>query len=102
MGSRKDDPGCAKLGHIAESDTHKGYPSFKRVNPIIDWSYTFLWNFIRDFSIPYCILYNQGYTSLGGKHNTVKNKALYDEATKNYKHAYEASEEVERDCRETK
>ena len=102
MGSRKDDPGCGKLGFIAESDTHKGYPQFKRVNPIIDWSYNFVWTFIKDFSIPYCVLYNQGYTSLGGRKNTKKNKSLYDESTQTYRQAHEASDEVERDCRQTK
>jgi hypothetical protein len=35
MGSRKDDPYCSHLGEIADSDVHKGYPNFKRVNPII-------------------------------------------------------------------
>jgi hypothetical protein len=35
MGSRKEDPGCAKLGELAQSDVHKGYPDFTRVNPII-------------------------------------------------------------------
>ena len=99
MGSRRDDPGCSKLGLIAQSDTHKGYPDFKRVNPIIDWNYSFLWRFIKEYQIPYCTLYNEGYTSLGERKNTVKNKALYDENTKAYRQAWEASEEVERDCR---
>lgn len=35
MGSRKSDPGCSKLGEIATSDVHKGYPNFTRINPLI-------------------------------------------------------------------
>ena len=58
MGTRKDDPGCSNLGTIAESDTNKGYPKFKRVNPIIDWDYHSVWKFILDFKIPYCKLYD--------------------------------------------
>lgn len=91
-----------KLNVLAQSDTHKGYPSFIRVNPIIDWSYEFVWEFIREFCIPYCKLYDEGYTSLGNRKNTKKNEALYDEETKTYKQAYLAPKEVERDCRISK
>jgi 3'-phosphoadenosine 5'-phosphosulfate sulfotransferase (PAPS reductase)/FAD synthetase len=67
MGSRKDDPYCDKLGNqnidegmVAASDTHKGYPDFLRLNPIINWNYDQVWTFIRDFQVPYCPLYDEG------------------------------------------
>ena len=35
------------------------------VNPIIDWSDDDVWEFIEKYSVPYCELYDQGYTRLG-------------------------------------
>lgn len=79
MGSRKDDPGCANLTEISDSDVYKGYPAFKRVNPLINWSCTFLWKVIQELGLPYCKMYDEGYTSIGNKKNTSKNKNLIDE-----------------------
>ena len=35
------------------------------INPIIDWSDSEVWEFIREFSVPYCGLYDKGYKRLG-------------------------------------
>lgn len=35
------------------------------LNPIIDWTYEDVWAFIRDYEIPYCELYDQGFKRLG-------------------------------------
>ena len=56
--------------------TDKTWPQFMRVNPILDWSYSEIWFFIRLLQLPYCSLYDQGYTSIDDKSNTVPNKEL--------------------------
>lgn len=35
------------------------------VNPIIDWSDGEVWEFINEYNVPYCELYDQGYKRLG-------------------------------------
>lgn len=52
------------------------WPKLMRINPIIDWYYMDVWNYLLAKKVPYCKLYDQGYTSLGNKKNTKPNKAL--------------------------
>ena len=35
------------------------------VNPIIDWTTEEVWEFIHEYNIPYCSLYDEGFTRLG-------------------------------------
>lgn len=35
------------------------------LNPIIDWTTDEVWEFIHEYSIPYCKLYDEGYKRLG-------------------------------------
>lgn len=35
------------------------------LNPIIDWETSEIWEFIKKYNIPYCKLYDEGYTRLG-------------------------------------
>ncbi|KDR77115.1 hypothetical protein GALMADRAFT_95781 [Galerina marginata CBS 339.88] len=74
IGTRRTDPHGAKLSYRNMTDA--GWPAFERVNPIINWSYTEVWSFLRRLDVPYCCLYDEGYTSLGSTFNTFPNPAL--------------------------
>lgn len=92
VGTRRTDPHGQSLTHFDQTD--KGWPAFMRIHPVIDWHYAEIWavslvllwfpnsisdvvlQFIRHFEIPYCSLYDRGYTSLGGTTDTHPNPAL--------------------------
>ncbi|KAF1994433.1 hypothetical protein P154DRAFT_527072 [Amniculicola lignicola CBS 123094] len=74
VGTRRTDPHGEHLTHFDPTD--HGWPSFMRIHPMIDWHYVDIWTFIRHLNIPYCVLYDQGYTSLGGTTDTLPNPAL--------------------------
>lgn len=76
VGMRKGDPGTANLQSFALTDPD--WPPLMRVNPILNWSYSQVWSFLLKHNVPYCPLYDQGYTSLGNKNNTTKNPLLKD------------------------
>ncbi len=58
MGQRRGDPDGGDLQLVSMSSV--GWPPFLRVNPIIDWSYAQVWSFLRDYSLPYCSMYDHG------------------------------------------
>jgi FAD synthetase len=74
MGQRRGDPGAAQLDELAPSDPT--WPRFVRVNAILSWSYAAVWDFLRSYGVEYCVLYDQGYTSLGCTRDTAPNPAL--------------------------
>ncbi|EMR61488.1 putative fad synthetase protein [Eutypa lata UCREL1] len=74
VGTRRTDPHGQFLTHFDETD--RDWPRFMRVHPVIDWHYREVWGFIRALEIPYCPLYDKGYTSLGGTDDTHPNPAL--------------------------
>jgi len=43
---------------------------------VLRWDYGTVWHFLRTFDLPYCSLYDQGYTSLGTVADTRPNPAL--------------------------
>ncbi|KAI9327067.1 hypothetical protein DFJ73DRAFT_632278 [Zopfochytrium polystomum] len=74
LGTRSTDPYSERLQDFSPTD--HGWPTVMRVNPVLTWSYKDIWTYLIDFSVPYCCLYDQGYTSLGGRSNTLPNPLL--------------------------
>ncbi|CAM1505098.1 Fc.00g107350.m01.CDS01 [Cosmosporella sp. VM-42] len=94
MGTRRTDPHAELLTHFDVTD--KDWPQFMRVHPVIDWHYVEIWAFIRHLEIPFCELYNRGFTSLGGVTDTRPNPALaVDKNSKEFRPAYELRDDDE-------
>ncbi|PWA60953.1 phosphoadenosine phosphosulfate (PAPS) reductase family protein [Artemisia annua] len=74
LGVRIGDP--TAVGQEQFSPSSPGWPPFMRVNPILDWSYRDVWAFLLTCKVPYCRLYDQGYTSIGSINDTVPNALL--------------------------
>lgn len=74
MGTRRTDPHGTNMERF-EPSSHD-WPPFMRVNPILDWSYHDVWEFVRALDLPFCSLYERGYTSLGSVESTRPNPAL--------------------------
>ncbi|XP_064383362.1 FAD synthase-like isoform X2 [Halichondria panicea] len=74
MGTRSTDPHSDKL--VPFSPTDSSWPEYMRVHCILDWSYSDVWQFLKLFRVPYCKLYDRGYTSLDGVQDTLPNPAL--------------------------
>ncbi|KDN43968.1 adenine nucleotide alpha hydrolases-like protein [Tilletiaria anomala UBC 951] len=102
IGTRSTDPNGRGIGRRAWTDSD--WPRVERVHPILDWSYNDVWEFLRcplfkykqvDWEeerleqegcarspgLPYCLLYDLGYTSLGSTYNTFPNPELQRKAS---------------------
>jgi FAD synthetase len=93
VGTRRTDPHGAKLKFFDPTDG--GWPSFMRIHPVIDWHYAEVWAFIKELDIPYCQLYDLGYTSLGGTTDTYPNPALKGNKEGTFRPAYELEQDEE-------
>ena len=58
LGTRRTDPYSATLRPFQETDS--GWPPLTRVSPLLNWSYSHVWDFLRGMGLPYCSLYDQG------------------------------------------
>ncbi|GJP53907.1 hypothetical protein CLOM_g13030 [Closterium sp. NIES-68] len=74
LGVRINDPKGKGQQVFAESSP--GWPPFMRVNVILNWTYRDVWEFLLLTRVPYCSLYDEGYTSIGGVSDTEPNSAL--------------------------
>ncbi|VVC39744.1 Rossmann-like alpha/beta/alpha sandwich fold,Phosphoadenosine phosphosulphate reductase [Cinara cedri] len=74
IGTRQSDTGSTKLQFFQKTDP--GWPILVRIQPLLHWNYDTVWSFLRQFSIPYCCLYDKGYTSLGNKSKSCRNPNL--------------------------
>lgn len=74
VGIRYADPYGSQLQY--EQTTDHDWPEFLRVHPVLHWNYVDVWDFLLGCDLPYCVLYDQGYTSLGGVDTTLPNEFL--------------------------
>lgn len=104
IGLRYDDPHGPNVQVRAKCDP--SWPPIMRIHPLLQWTYSDVWNFLRcpllrsgtssappyvggfQHGVPYCKLYDQGYTSLGSQYNTVPNPTLKMPNDLSYKPAY--------------
>jgi FAD synthetase len=103
MGTRLTDPHSSDLNDFSPTDPT--WPEYMRCNPILNYCYKDIWTFLREYKVPYCSMYDQGFTSLGDKERTIKNARLQyqndDTGLLEYKPAYLLEDEIsERDGRE--
>ncbi|RKP27513.1 hypothetical protein SYNPS1DRAFT_12569, partial [Syncephalis pseudoplumigaleata] len=98
VGTRRTDPYAEQLRAFEPTDP--GWPTFMRVHPILDWSYADVWAYLRGCHVPYCVLYDYGYTSLDGMNNTRRNPALLKAATPEggYHPAWMLTDETKERC----
>jgi molybdenum cofactor synthesis domain-containing protein len=81
MGTRRTDPHGGALQHF--TPTTLNWPPMMRVCPVLNWTYRMVWAFLRATAapapaapLPYCTLYDAGYTSLGSVADSVPNPSL--------------------------
>ena len=52
-------------GHVRDRQPFDPRRGRWKLNPLAYWTYEQVWNYIRKHNLPYNVLYDQGYTSLG-------------------------------------
>lgn len=62
-GRRMDQSESRKEINIIEADTTQ--PGRVKINPLVQWSKPELWEYIKQYNVPYNRLYDKGYLSIG-------------------------------------
>lgn len=62
-GLRRDQ--WATRANIRKVEIDHDHGGIVKLNPLADWTAEDVWNYIREFDVPYNPLYDQGYTSIG-------------------------------------
>jgi phosphoadenosine phosphosulfate reductase len=50
---------------VRKIELDKDHGDIIKINPLVDWSYENVWNYIRENNVPYNRLHKQGYPSIG-------------------------------------
>jgi phosphoadenosine phosphosulfate reductase len=50
---------------VRKIELDKDHGNIVKLNPLVDWSYEDVWNYIRENNVPYNRLHKQGYPSIG-------------------------------------
>jgi phosphoadenosine phosphosulfate reductase len=50
---------------VRKIELDKDHGNMVKLNPLVDWSYEDVWNYIRENNVPYNRLHKQGYPSIG-------------------------------------
>lgn len=104
VGTRRTDPHGAQLKHFQVTDGN--WPAFMRIHPVIDWHLSEVWTFLRSphlapagkETLEYCTMYDEGYTSLGGVEDTLRNpklRCINDSGEEYFKPAYQLTQDDE-------
>lgn len=81
-GTRRDDPNGRNQTVFCPTDA--SWPPLMRVNPILDLGYHDIWTLIRVYNLPYCAMYDRGFTSIGTTDDTTPNESLWSHLTRSY------------------
>ena len=60
IGVRKTEPNSSEI--------LKSFNGVNFINPLFDWNYSDLWNVTRNLYLPYCNLYDEGFTTINDVH----------------------------------
>ena len=52
-------------GSVSKVEVDKDHGGIVKINPLVEWSYDEVWNYIRENSVPFNLLHKQGYPSIG-------------------------------------
>lgn len=100
LGTRSSDPNGKWQGGPIEHCS-PGWPDVIRYCPVFNWSYAQIWRYILKNKIEFCVLYERGFTSIGGKGTTFQNPLL-KRLDGTYRPAWELDDESkEREGRHT-